>query len=367
MQISLVDLKIQYQNLKAEIDEAIAATLAETAFIGGERVTQFEQAFAEYLEVDQVVSCGNGTDSLEMLLQVLGVTAGDEVLVPAFSWISTSEVVATLGAIPVFVDIDPQTYTIDVAKLEDKLTSRTKAIIPVHLYGHPADMPAIMTLAEQHNLKVIEDCAQAHGAAIEGKKVGTWGHAASFSFFPSKNLGCYGDGGAMVLPRADLSEQARMIARHGQEKRHQHKVHGRNSRLDALQAAILSVKIKYLEEWTEQRIQHAQQYQEQLADISEIQLPTARPDCRHVYHTYVIRTDRRDALKEHLAKQQIQSAVYYPKALPFQPCYQEYNPQPADFPVVQKYQNEVLSLPMYPELTEEAIHRVSLAVKDFFK
>lgn len=366
MQISLVDLGIQYQNMKSEIDEAIASTLTQTAFIGGQRVVQFEEEFARYLGVDHVISCGNGTDSLEILLEVFGVGVGDEVLVPALSWISTSEVVATRGATPVFVDVDPDTYVMDPAQAEAKITERTKAIIPVHLYGHPADMPTLMDIARQHDLRVIEDCAQAHGATIEGRKIGTWGHAASFSFFPSKNLGCYGDGGAMVVPDEPLADQARMIARHGQKTRHDHRLHGRNSRLDALQAAILSVKLPYLEEWTELRIQHAQRYHELLKDVAEVQLPVTQPDCRHVFHVYVIRSPKRDELKEYLAEHGVQSIVHYPVALPFQACYDDLGLRPEDFPVSYQYQHEVLSLPMYPELTEEAIGQVADAVKQFY-
>ncbi len=366
MQVSLVDLGIQYQNIKPEIDAAIASTLEETAFIGGKRVSQFEQEFAQYLGVEHVVSCGNGTDSLEILLEVFGVSAGDEVLVPALSWISTSEVVATRGAVPVFVDVDPDTYAIDTAQMEAKITPRTKAIIPVHLYGHPADMLTIMDIAKKHDLRVIEDCAQAHGAKIDGQKIGTLGHAASFSFFPSKNLGCFGDGGAMVLPDEHLADQARMIARHGQKTRHDHRLHGRNSRLDALQAAILSVKLPHLESWTELRVQHAARYAELLADVAQVHTPTTHSDCRHVFHVYVIRAERRDALKTHLGEHGVQSVVHYPVALPFQPCYDDLKLRAEDFPVAHQYQDEVLSLPMYPELTEEAIRQVTDAVKQFY-
>ena len=366
MEIALVDLGIQYQNIKSEIDQAIADTLAQTAFIGGSRVSQFEQEFAQYLGDNHVISCGNGTDSLEILLEVFGVGEGDEVLVPALSWISTSEVVATRGATPVFVDVDPATYVIDPAQMEAKITSRTRAIIPVHLYGHPADMPKIMEIAQKHDLKVIEDCAQAHGAKINDKLIGTWGHAASFSFFPSKNLGCFGDGGAMVVPDEHLADQARMIARHGQKTRHDHRVHGRNSRLDALQAAILSVKLPHLENWTELRIQHAQRYRELLSEVEEVHTPTTHSDCRHVFHVYVIRASKRDALKDYLAEHGVQSVVHYPVALPFQPCYDDLNIREEDFPIARQYQDEVLSLPMYPELTEEAIRKVTDTVKQFY-
>lgn len=251
MTIPLIDLSAQYQHIKSDIDAAIERTLAQTSFIGGDSVAEFEQAFAKYLGAANVVSCGNGTDALEIILRVFNIGPGDEVLVPAMSWISTSEVIATAGATPVFVDVDPITYTINPTDLEHKVGERTKAVIPVHLYGHPADMPTVMKIAEQHNLYVIEDCAQAHGASISHQKVGTWGHAAGFSFFPSKNLGCYGDGGAMVFQDAEHAELARTIARHGQQTRHHHMLHGRNSRLDGLQAAVLLVKLPYLDQWLE--------------------------------------------------------------------------------------------------------------------
>ena len=365
MNISLVDLRAQYRGIQGEIDAAMAEVVQNAAFIGGAAVRQFEEAFAEYLGAERVVSCGNGTDSLEIILRVLGVQAGDEVLVPAMSWISTSEVVATMGAVPVFVDVDRDTYTIDSTQIESKITERTRAIIPVHLYGHPADMPTIMAIAEKHRLSVIEDCAQAHGATIQGKKVGTWGHAASFSFFPSKNLGCYGDGGAMAFPQADLAEQAHMIAHHGQQQRHHHRLHGRNSRLDALQAAILSVKLRHLLHWTELRIQHAQRYQELLESQANLVLPITRPEMQHVFHLYVVRTEQRDALQQHLEQQGVQSIVHYPVSLPFQACYAEQKNTPEDFPVAYQFQQEVLSLPLYPELTEAEMQTVVRHVKSF--
>ena len=366
MDIPLIDLSAQYQRLKPQIDAAIEQTITQMAFIGGESIAQFEQTFANYLSASQVVSCGNGTDALEIILQVLEIGPGDEVLVPAMSWISTSEVVVTAGAMPVFIDVDPITYTISSQEAARKITKRTKAIIPVHLYGHPADMPTIMQLAEQHKLWVIEDCAQAHGATINGQKVGTWGHAAGFSFFPSKNLGCYGDGGAMVFRDEEAAERARIIARHGQQTRHHHVLHGRNSRLDGLQAAILLAKLPYLNQWIEEKSQAAQHYTQELAKVDSITTPQVQPDSKHGWHLYVIRTQQRDRLKNHLKSNGIQTGIHYPTALPFHECYQEMNHQPEEFLVTNQYQPEILSLPMYAELTESQIAHITQTITDFF-
>ncbi len=289
----------------------------------------------------------------------------DEVIVPAMSWISTSEVVVTAGATPVFVDVDPVTFTIDPTLIASKITERTRAIIPVHLYGHPADMPTIMTIAEEYNLRVIEDCAQAHGAAIRGKKAGTWGHAASFSFFPSKNLGAYGDAGAMATDDAALALRVRHIARHGQEKRHRHILHGRNSRLDTLQAAILLAKLPYLDQWTDQRIQWAEYYQQQLAECASLVCPSTRPDYKHVFHLYVILHPERDNLRQYLADQHIQTGIHYPTALPFQPCYEGLHHHADDFPVAHRYQSHILSIPMYAELTSEAARHVVTSINRY--
>lgn len=365
MKVPFIDLYAQYQTIRSEVDAAIADTIQHSAFIKSAAVGTFEEEFANYLGASHVVSCGNGTDALEILLRVLGVGAGDEVIVPALSWISTSEVVATAGAKPVFVDIDPDSYALDVSQVEAKITDRTRAIIPVHLYGHPADMPALMEIANRHDLKVIEDCAQAHGANIQGQKIGTWGHAAAFSFFPTKNLGAFGDAGAMVIRDEEQARQARMIAHHGQANRHRHQVHGRNSRMDGLQAAVLSVKLPHLERWTEQRISHAARYSQQLADVAEVTLPLVPDELRHVFHLYVIRTPQRDALKQYLAERQISTMIHYPLALPFQPCYASLGHQPADFPVVSQYQEEILSLPMYPEMTDEALDYVVQTIQNF--
>src|SRR3954468_1638620 len=331
MNVPFVDLKNQYLSIKAEIDKAISDVISTSAYIGGHHVHQFEKDFSAYSNCKHVISCANGTDSLEILLQCLGVGTGDEVLVPASSWISTSEAVSNIGATPVFVDIEPNYYTINPELIEKKITSRTKAIIPVHLYGQAANMPKIMDIANKHQLKVLEDCAQSHGAEIEGKKAGTWGHCASFSFYPGKNLGAYGDAGAMATNDDEIAEKARMIANHGQKGKHNHIIEGRNSRLDGLHAAVLSAKLPHLEKWTAARIAHAAYYQQQLGN--EVITPITRNNSKHVFHLFVIRTQQRDELIEHLKSEGIETAVHYPVALPFLRCYQHQGNKPSDFPV----------------------------------
>lgn len=367
MNIPFVDLKSQYLSLKSNIDKAISDCINETAFIGGDRVSTFESEFAAFAQNKFCIPCANGTDSLEILLQCMGIGPGDEVIVPAISWISTSEVVTTVGATPVFVDIELPYFTIDPTKIEAKITNKTKAIIPVHIYGQAANMPAIMEIAKRHKLKVLEDCAQAHGASIAGQTIGTWGDAASFSFYPGKNLGAYGDAGAMVTNHEEIAKMAKMIAHHGQAGKHNHQMEGRNSRLDSLQAAILSVKLPYLQEWNEARFKNAALYNQKFADLEVIHTPQLRQDAKHVFHLYVIRTPKRDALVQFLKEKGIETSIHYPTALPFMPCYQErFNFQPADYPVAYAVQDEILSLPMYPELTEQQIDYVTDMVKAFF-
>jgi dTDP-4-amino-4,6-dideoxygalactose transaminase len=364
MHVPFVDLYAQYEGMRTEIDQAISDTIRNTSFIGGQPVREFESAFAQYLGINHVIGCANGTDSLEILLQAMGIGPGDEVIVPAHSWISTAESVSSIGARPVFVDTEPNYFTIDVEQLESAITTKTKAIIPVHLYGHPADMPLIMQLAEKHGLKVIEDCAQAHGAEINGKMVGTFGDAASFSFYPGKNLGAYGDAGAMVTNDDILAEKARMIANHGQITKHHHRIEGRNSRLDGLQAAILLTKLPYLPKWTELRMQHASAYHTLLKD-SDVQLPQTKSGCKHVFHLYVIRTQYRDALKEFLAEKNIETAIHYPTALPYLECYLNRNPTVGQFSIAQEHQSKILSIPMFAELSGQQIEFVANGIKSF--
>jgi dTDP-4-amino-4,6-dideoxygalactose transaminase len=354
MQVPFVDLKKQYQNLKPQIDKAIADVISETAFISGKYAQLFETEFASYLGIKHIISCANGTDSLEILLKAFGIGAGDEVIVPANSWISTSECVTTVGAKVVFVDSKPDTYTINTALIEEKITAKTKAIIPVHLYGCPADMDEVMRIANAHNLIVIEDCAQAHGALYKGKMIGTIGHASSFSFYPGKNLGAYGDAGCMATHDDEISQKVRMIANHGRLGKHDHGLEGRNSRLDGIQAAILSAKLPYLYEWTEARISHAAEYNKLLADAG-IQLPVIPEQMKHVFHLYVVKVPNREKVQEYLKNKGIDTGIHYPIALPLLKAYEYMKHSAADFPVASGQMNQLLSLPMYAELTSEQI------------
>jgi len=362
--IPFVDLYAQYLTIKTEIDTAIATTIKNSAYIGGQAIKDFEKAFGAYIGVEHVIACANGTDSLEILLQAYGIGEGDEVIVPAISWISTSEAVSTSGATPVFVDIEKEYYSIDVTLLEKAITKKTRAIIPVHLYGHPADMPAIMAIAKKHNLIVIEDCAQAHGAKVNGQTAGTFGHAASFSFYPGKNLGAYGDAGCMTTSDAAIAEKARMISQHGQKGKHNHVIEeGRNSRLDGLQAAILLAKLPYLEKWTEARIANAARYSE-LLEGAGIARPAVRKGARHVFHLYVVRSEQRDVLQNKLTEAGVETAIHYPAPLPFLPCYDHRTFRKEDFPVAWDYHTKILSIPLFPELEQDAIAYVSTVIKD---
>ncbi len=362
MKVPFVDLKAQYQNLKADIDQAVANVINEVTFVGGKYVKAFEEAFAQYLGIKHCISCANGTDSLEILLKAMGIGAGDEVIVPANSWISTSEAVSNIGATPVFVDILPDYYTIDPSKIEEKITPRTKAIVPVHLYGLPAEMDEIVAIARKYGLKVMEDCAQSHGATYKGKMTGTLGDCASFSFYPGKNLGAYGDAGAMVTNDDEIARMARLIANHGQPKKNEHEIEGRNSRLDSLQAAILSVKLPHLEKWTEARRRNADLYRKYLADLG-IVLPKVPEYSRHVYHLFVVRVANRQQVMEKLKAEGVETSIHYPTPLPLLKAYQRFGYSAQDFPVAASQMHQILSLPMYAELTEEMIEHVATVMK----
>lgn len=364
MQVPFVDLSAQYHSIKNDIDKAIAKVIEETAFISGKYATAFEKEFAQFCGNAHVIACANGTDSLEILMQAMGIGRGDEVIVPAISWISTSEAVSAVGAIPVFVDVD-EFFLINVDLIEEKITPKTKAIIPVHLYGQPADMPEIMQIAKKHHLKVIEDCAQSHGSAINGKLAGTFGDAASYSFYPGKNLGAYGDAGAMATNDEALAQKTRMIANHGQLKKHEHIIEGRNSRMDGLQAAILSTKLPHLNHWTDKRIENAAYYSEVL-NSEMIEIPLLKPGYKHVYHLFVIQSAERDLLMQHLESQGIGVAIHYPCPLPFLACYKDRAYKTEDFPMADHFSKTILSIPMYPELSKAQMDYVAEAIHSFF-
>lgn len=363
MNVPFVDLHRQYLSLKDEMDKAIFGVIERTSFIGGPEVKAFEEAFAAYVGVEHCAACANGTDAIEILLQAMGLGHGDEVIVPAHSWISTAEAVSTVGAKPVFVDTIPLRYTIDPAKIEAAISDKTKAIIPVHLCGIPAEMDEIMRIAKKYNLLVLEDCAQAHGAVYKGQNIGSIGDAASFSFYPGKNLGAYGDAGGMLSNNKQLIDKARMIANHGQEGKHNHRMEGRNSRMDSLQAAILQVKLPHLDRWNSLRRQHADQYRQLLEDLP-VQLPDYPAYSEAVYHLFIIQIDKREALAGFLQKKGIATAIHYPGMLPLLPPYQSANKR-SDFPVSATYQNRILSLPMYPELEEAEIQYVAECIREW--
>lgn len=369
MKVPFVDLRSQYEALKAEIDPAIQTVIDQTAFIGGKDnpfVRTFEEKFAAWLGMDDAIGCANGTDAIELLLQAAGIGPGDEVIVPALTWISTGEAVTTIGATPVFADIDPVTFTIDPASAERAITRRTKAIIPVHLYGQPADMNAIMALAGRHNLLVLEDCAQAHGATAGGRIVGTIGDMASFSFYPGKNLGAYGDAGGMVARDPEIARKARMLANHGQSRKHDHQFEGRNSRLDGIQAAVLTVKLPHLDDWNSRRGAAARKLSAVIdARCPGVTAPRIADGRTHVFHLYVVRTANRDGLAKALKDAGIAHAVHYPTPLPLMPAYARFGHSAADFPAASAACAEILSLPIYPEIGDAEIEAIVTVVEAF--
>lgn len=365
--VPFVDLKAQYLSIKGEMDAAIATVIENTAFIGGENVNQFEANFAKLYGVKYCVSLANGTDSLYIIMKMLGIGNGDEVITVVNSWISSSETISQTGAKPVFVDIHPKFYSIDESQIEAAITSKTKAIMPVHLQGQMCNMEAIMEIANRHGIPVIEDCAQSHFSEFKGIRAGTFGIAGSFSFYPGKNLGAYGDAGCIITNDYALAEKCRMYARHGALKKHQHQIEGVNSRMDGIQAAVLNVKLPHILNWTNNRISNADLYDRYLSDIAEITLPARRKDTKHTFHLYVIRTQNRGALASHLASLGIETAVHYPTSLHNLPAYAYLGHKPDDFPISNTYQSEILSLPMYPELSEKQIEFVANSIKSFFK
>ena len=362
--VKFLDLKSQYDSIKSEIDEAIKNVISETAFIGGKYVAKFEQEFAQYQEAKFCVGVGNGTDALEIAIESLNLPKGSEIIVPANSFIASSEAVTRTGHKVVFCDCDENNYTISVSSIKSKLTENTKAIMAVHLYGHPCDMDEIMTIAKEHNLKGIEDCAQSHGAEYKGKRVGAIGDAGTFSFYPGKNLGAYGDGGAIVTNSEELAKKSKMIANHGRIEKYNHEFEGRNSRLDGLQAAILSVKLKHLDKWTDARIQIADYYLENLKDVDGIVLPKKEDWAKQVYHLFVVRTEKRDELQQYLKDNGIQSGIHYPISLPKLKAY-DYTGQSSEDFFANKSDTQLLSLPIGEHLAEGNLEKVVNTLKQW--
>ena len=365
MKIPFVDLHAQYLTIKHEIDRAIAEVIAQSAYIRGPHVDAFEEAWARTLGVKRCVSCANGTDAIYIALRGLGLKRGDEVITSAHSWISTSETITQAGGQVVFCDTDEETFTIDPIEIERKITPATVGIVPVHLYGQAADMGAIMAIASKHNLWVLEDCAQAHLAKYNGQYVGTFGNAGTFSFYPGKNLGAYGDAGCIVTNDDHLADWMATFARHGGKG--EHVMEGINSRMDGLQGAILNVKLPHLPAWTAARRRVAARYDELLNELGDIVAPKVAPDGEHVYHLYVIRTKKRDALKKHLAAAGVATVINYPKALPFYPAYGYLGHTPKDFPNAYFNQSQILSLPIYPEMTREMMSYIADSIASFME
>lgn len=363
MKISMVDLKRQYLNIKKEIDEAIQEVLDSTQFILGKQVGELECECSKYLGVKYAVACANGTEALQIALMALGLKPGDEVITTPFTFVATTETIALLGGIPVYVDIEEDSFNIDATKIEAAITPKTKGIIPVHLYGQAADMDPILEIAKKYNLWVIEDMAQAFGTEYKGKKVGGFGDIAATSFFPSKNLGCYGDGGMMFTNDEELYKKIKMIANHGSKERYVHETLGLNSRLDTIQAAILKVKLKYIDIYNQTRYENATLYNQEFKD-SKVKTPSIKNYSNHIFHQYTIRTDKREELREHLSKKGIPFGVYYPIPLHQQPAFKNLGGKVYNLPVTEKAAKEVISLPMFPELSKEEIIYIAISVKE---
>lgn len=358
MNVPFVDLKAQYRSLKPEMDAAIQRVLDRTAFVLGKETLEFETAFASYIGVAHAVGVSSGTDALELAIRACGIGPGDEVITVPNTYIATCEAISFAGATIRFVEADPRTYNMDPAAIEAAITGRTKAVLPVHLYGQPADMAPIMEIARKHELKVIEDCAQAHGATYRGRKVGTFGDAACFSFYPGKNLGAYGDGGAVLTNDAEVAERVRMLRNHGQREKYVHHIEGGCRRLDNLQAAVLGVKLPHLESWNASRRRAATLYDGLLAEVSGVTVPYVSPDVEPVYHLYVIQVSERDRVQEALKGEGVETGIHYPIPLHEQPAYAGMGHKPTDFPVSHELGPRALSLPMFAELTEDQIRHV---------
>ncbi|GAA0890994.1 DegT/DnrJ/EryC1/StrS family aminotransferase [Fulvivirga kasyanovii] len=364
MKVPFFDLKRQYDHLRNDVNAAVHEVLNGGSFIGGKEVEGFESSFAEYTQTSHCIACGNGTDALELALRALDIGPGDEVIIPAFTFVGDAEVISLVGATVVLVDILSTEYTLDPSKLEAAINDKTKAIICTHLYGLPCRMDQIMTIAKKHGIKVVEDCAQAHGASLAGKPVGSLGDIAAFSFYPTKNLGAYGDAGAIVTNNDRLAEKVRLLANHGQISKNEHIVVGRNSRMDVMQATVLNVKLKYLDEWNRRRRQTAQIYSQELQSKSIIK-PQVYENAYHVYHLYVVRSNNRNALQGYLKTQGVVTEIHYPKAIHQLEAFRHLQVTDKQYPVAEEIAASVLSLPVFPELKEDEIRWVVRSLNYF--
>jgi dTDP-4-amino-4,6-dideoxygalactose transaminase len=364
--IPFLDLKLQYQNLKQDIVPAVLSTMESAQFILGKAVEDFEKAFAAAHGMKHCVAVGTGTDALHVILWARNIGPGDEVITVSHTFIATAEAISLTGARPVFVDVDPVTYTMDPEQLRRAITPRTKAIIPVHLYGQPAAMDAIMAIAREHHLLVVEDACQAHLAKWDGKFVGQFGHATAFSFYPGKNLGAYGEAGGVTTNDDALALDMRQLRDHGQTKKYHHRRWGHNYRMDGIQGAVLGVKLPHLDAWTEARRRHAQVYADGLKGVGDLVTPVESPRARHVYHLYVVQSKFRDALAKHLNERGIGTGLHYPIPLHLQDAYRDLGYTPGQFPVTEKVAEQGLSLPMFAELTAEQLEYVIRGVREFF-
>jgi len=364
MKVPLLDLRAQYETIRPEVDAAVKGVMESCHFIGGPEVSALEQEVARYSQTAHAVACASGTDAILVALWALGIGPGDEVISPTYTFFATAGTIANNGATPVFVDVDPKTFNIDLHRLEAAITPRTKAVVAVSLFGQCADIPAIKAICDKHQLYLIEDAAQSIGSEWEGRRSGSMCDFGTFSFFPSKNLGGVGDGGMIVTQNADLAEKARLLCNHGAKPKYHHAIVGTNSRLDALQAAVLRVKLRHLDRWSEQRAKNAALYH-QLFEGSKVGRPYHDPRTRHIYNQYVIRATKRDELKKHLAERNIGCEVYYPVPLHLQKCFAHLGGRPGDMPVSEAAANETLALPIYPELTEEMIRYTAQTVREF--
>ena len=362
--IPLIDLKIQHKSIAAEIEAAIKNVCDNTAFILSDEMKTFESEWAQFCGSKHGVGVANGTEARFLALNALGSGAGDEVIVPANTFIATAAAVCHAGGTPVFVDIDPETYCIDPSKISGAITPKTKAIMPVHLYGHAADMDAIMSIARSNGLKVVEDCAQAHGTQYKGRQVGSIGDAAGFSFYPSKTLGAYGDAGMVMTNSDDVFENVKLLRDNGRTTWYEHSIIGYNSRLDGIQAAVLRVKMKYLDKWVEGRRAHAKQYAELLGDVKGLVLPVEKPYAKHSYYVYVVRTDNRDEVMAKLKEKGCGCGIHYPLPLHLQPAFKALGGKVGDHPIAEKYAKQIISIPMFPELTPEQVKEAASIIRN---